>query len=138
MRTIVARCGFRCDKCPAYTKNSRTKNDKTTGAAGWSRYFKIHVNPESLRCKGCLAGVCAGYDFPNEQCPIRLCAIERKLENCAGCSEYPCSTLEKQMKGVEKIIRRFKGKVPKKEFDRFISPYDARKTLDGLRLKGAH
>lgn len=57
MRAIIARRGFRCDECPAYTESSRTKNDAVAGAAGWSRYFKTRVKPELMRCKGCLAGV---------------------------------------------------------------------------------
>ena len=136
MSAIVAHCGFRCDQCPAFIKISRTKNDRIAAAAGWAKFFNLKVKPESLRCKGCLAGVCAGFDYPSENCRIRLCAIERKLENCAGCADYPCEKLGMQMKSVEKRIRRFKGKVPKKAYDRFLAPYDARATLVSLRPGG--
>ncbi len=131
MKAIVARCGFRCDQCPAYT--SRTEKARIAGAAGWSRYFKLKVKPASMRCKGCLAGVCKGNEFPSAQCSIRLCVLDRKLDNCAGCREYPCSKLEARMKSVEKRIRQLKGRVPEKEFERFLAPYDARTTLNRLR-----
>ncbi len=135
MKTIVARCGFRCDLCPAFT--SHTEKDRIASAAGWSRYFKLKVKPSSMRCKGCLAGVCAGFDFPSEKCSIRLCVLDRKLENCAGCDEYPCARLEKQMKGVERRIKQLKGRVPQEEFDQFLAPYDARTTLNRLRARPA-
>ncbi len=136
MKTIVARCGFRCDQCPAFT--SHTEKARIAAAAGWSRYFKLKVKPASMHCKGCLAGVCAQNDFPSKQCSIRLCVIDRKLENCAQCQEYPCAKLDRQMKGVEKRIAQLKGRIPKKEFDQFLAPYDARTTLNRLRLRTAH
>jgi hypothetical protein len=28
-------------------------------------------------------------------CQIRICAIEKGIENCAYCDDYPCEALEK-------------------------------------------
>jgi len=30
-----------------------------------------------------------------EECKIRACAIERKVQNCAHCDDYPCQEPEK-------------------------------------------
>ena len=132
MNIIVARCGFRCDLCPAFVKNSRTAAERRTGSAAWLKYFGLKVKPESMRCNGCLGEDCADYTFPEKKCAVRRCVIERKLENCSQCAEYPCATIEKRMRGVEKVIRRFQNKIPVREFDRFIAPYDARTTLSRL------
>ena len=133
MKKIIARCGFRCDQCVAFVKNSPTAAARRTASAGWSKYFKLNVKPESMRCNGCLAEACPDYVFPEKKCAIRSCVAERKLENCAGCEEYPCKMLNKRMEGVEKVIKRFKNRIPRKEFDRFIAPYDARTTLNRLK-----
>jgi hypothetical protein len=133
MKTMIARCGFRCDLCGALVRNSPTSADRLDAAAGWAKYFHLKVKPDSMRCNGCLARDCSGYEFPEKNCAIRRCVLERGIDNCAACAEYPCTKLEKRMRGVEKVIKRFRNEVPKREFDRFIAPYDARTTLNQLR-----
>ncbi len=132
MSAIVARCGFRCDLCPALVKNSPTAANRRAASAGWSKYFKLNVKPESMHCNGCFGADCVDYIFPEKKCAVRRCVIGRKLENCSQCADYPCATIEKRMKAVEKVIRRFQNKILQKEFDRFIAPFDARTTLNRL------
>jgi len=133
MKAIVARCGFRCDLCGAFVKNSSSVTDRVQVAAAWSKYYHVDIKPESIRCYGCLAAKGRGFDLPSTACAVRRCVIRRKLDTCADCADYPCTTLEKSIRGVEKVIKKFKGKIPKREFDRFIAPYDARTTLNRLR-----
>jgi hypothetical protein len=133
MKTIIARCGFWCDSCGAFVKNNKSKADRLEVAVGWSKYFHLTMKPDSLRCNGCLADECGDHDLPEKNCVIRRCVIKRKLENCGECSDYPCKELEERMAGVEKVIKRFENEIPKKEFQRFIAPYDARTTFDRLR-----
>jgi hypothetical protein len=133
MKIIVSCCGYRCDLCPAFVKNNSSAADRLAVAAGWSKYFKLRMKPDSIRCHGCLAEDSGGCDLPPQDCAVRRCVIERKLDNCAGCAEYPCKELERRMRGVEKTIRRFQGKILKREYDRFIAPYDARTMLNRLR-----
>jgi hypothetical protein len=133
MKAIVARCGFRCDTCVAFVKNSRTATDRCKAAAGWSKYFHLNVKPDAMRCNGCLAKDCDDYEFPVKNCATRQCVIDRGLNNCSECAEYPCEKLDKRMKGVDRIIKRFQGQISKQEFDCFIAPYDARTTLNRLR-----
>ena len=133
MKKIIARCGFRCDLCPAYVQNSSTAADRISGAAGWSKYFRLKVAPASMRCYGCLAEKGKGFEFPAGDCAVNCCVVKGNLANCSECGDYPCKALNERMTGVEKVIKRFRNKIPKKEFDRFIAPYDARTTLGKLR-----
>ncbi len=135
MDAIISRCGFRCDLCPAFVKNSPEAADRQIASAAWSKYFRLRVKPESMRCYGCLAKKGRGFDFPPDNCSVRDCVLGRGLENCAGCSEYPCKTMEKRMKGVEKTLRRYTGNVPKGEYNRFLAPYDARSNLKRVALR---
>ena len=41
--------------------------------------------------------------------------------------------MESRMKGIEEVIACFKGKITHDEFDAYIAPYDARKTLEEMR-----
>jgi hypothetical protein len=121
--------------CLAFRENNKDRSDQIRVAKGWSEYFGLDVPPEKIGCNGCLPGDSGGLDFPDKNCPIRPCVIGRGLDNCATCEDYPCEKLEERMTGVEAVVRRFRGKIPQEEYDNFIPPYDARKTLDGIRRK---
>jgi hypothetical protein len=135
MAEMTARCGFQCHLCLAFRENNKDRADQARVAAGWSKYFGLDVPPEQIRCNGCLSDDSGGFDFPDKNCPIRPCAIERGLANCAYCEDYPCEKLEVRISGVEEVMKRFFGTIPQEEYNSFIAPYDARKTLDGIRKK---
>ena len=133
MEQIVARCGFRCDECMAYTANNHSSNDQTKVASAWSKYFGLQISPGKLRCNGCWGERCADHDLPEASCPIRACVMERGMNTCADCIDYPCEKMETRMKGVEEVMARFKGKIAHSEYEEYIAPYDSRKTLNELR-----
>jgi hypothetical protein len=135
MTEMIARCGFKCHQCLAFRENNKNLSDQIRVAKGWSEYFGLDVPPEKIQCNGCLSDDCGGTDFPDKNCPIRPCVIKKNLENCASCKDYPCQKLEERMTGVEAVTKRFYDKIPQEEYDNFIAPYDARKTLDGIRRK---
>lgn len=133
MSEIVARCGFRCDTCMAYEGNNHSDEDQVKVAAAWSKYFGLNMAPEKLRCEGCWGESCPEKSLPDPSCPIRACVIEKGMNTCADCFDFPCETLDSRMKEVEEVIKRFKGEITHAEFDSYIAPYDARKTLNELR-----
>jgi hypothetical protein len=61
--------------------------------------------------------------------------IERGLGNGAYCEDYPCEKLEVRMSSVEEVAKRFLGSITQEEYDDLIAPYDAGKTIDGIRKK---
>ena len=95
MEKIIAYCGLVCTECPAYIA---TQNDDQAAlkrvAEQWSEQWNADIKPEYCVCDGCLAtserlcGYCA-------DCKIRACGIEKKVRNCAHCSNYACEELEK-------------------------------------------
>ena len=57
------------------------------------KYYGQETRPEDVGdCDGCKAQTgrlfCTG-------CEIRICAVEKGIENCAYCKNYPCELLEK-------------------------------------------
>ena len=130
---MIAPCGFRCDRCVAFRRNARTQADRVRGSAAWAKYYGLRVPPERIQCHGCLAGEVTGLQFPARDCEIRPCVLGRGFATCAECGEYPCRTLRSRMTACDEVVRRFRGKIPERDFARFIAPYDCRAILEGLR-----
>jgi hypothetical protein len=125
MAEMIARCGFQCHLCLAFRENNKGRTDQIRVAKGWSKYFDLDVPAEKIRCNGCLPNDSGGLEFPDKNCPIRPCVIERGLENCAYCKDYPCEKQEARMSGVEEVAKQFTGTIPQEEYDNFIVPYDS-------------
>lgn len=95
MEKIIAFCGIDCANCDAFKatqENNSTKRKEV--AESWSKEFGHEIKPEDIICDGCLTkvGKLAKYC---QTCEIRKCGIERKVENCAYCSDYSCVKLSK-------------------------------------------
>ncbi len=60
---IESRCGIRCSDCD----------------------YK-----EKMNCKGCV-----NIDKPiwGDECPVKKCCEDKKLENCGLCNDFPCELL---------------------------------------------
>jgi len=108
---MVACCGLRCDRCPALLarkSDDRELREKT--AKEWSAQYNAVIEPEQINCEGCHPDGEVHFSHCS-RCEIRACALERGLENCAHCGEYPCARL--------------------KEFFEWVP--EAGKTLDSIR-----
>ena len=87
MRDFIAYCGLDCEKCEvrlATIQNDDAQRQKV--AALWSELNGVDITPEMINCTGCrIDGVKTPYC--DSLCPIRQCALGRKLETCGSCSE---------------------------------------------------
>ena len=139
MSQILARCGYRCDLCPAYHKNIHTQEDQKRVSDGWLKYVGDDVPPDEVPCPGCLAAEPYRDEQgrilrpPDPGCPVRPCVIERGLENCAYCEEFAsCENLDSRMNFMEKRHADFSG-IPKEDFNLFIRPYLSKERLLEIR-----
>ncbi len=90
---MIAYCGLVCTECPAYV-GTQTGDEELLEktAERWSTP-EHKIRPDDILCDGCravgkrLTGFCSC-------CKVRSCGMEKGLENCACCDEYPCKTLE--------------------------------------------
>ena len=97
----ISICGLDCDACPAYIVHQtgdRALQEKT--AKEWSAAYGAAITPEMVDCVSCrvVEGVHIGHCF---ECEVRKCGMEKQVENCALCADYPCT-----------IISGFMEKVP--------------------------
>ena len=93
MDRIIAMCGLACDYCIAFIatqKNDDEMRQKVVEA--WSTENE-RLKLEDVDCDGCTIGerlhsFCA-------VCDVRKCGLDKNIENCAHCDEFPCEKLEK-------------------------------------------
>ena len=97
MEKQVSYCGIWCQGCPIYWATREKNMEKRLKmraeiARICNEQYQVKLNPEDVTdCDGCkvnkrLFSGCV-------KCDIRACAIQRKLENCARCSDYACDKL---------------------------------------------
>ena len=127
MEAIIAKCGYRCDLCPAYEPNVKSDADIKRMCDAWAKYFGFQIPPEEFSgCAGCIK---EGAD-PN--CPVRPCAIEKDVENCAHCDQFACDKLKTRVNFVEEKIKDFSN-IPQDDYDLFIKPFISKERLLKIR-----
>ncbi|WP_319562696.1 DUF3795 domain-containing protein [Marispirochaeta sp.] len=85
-------CGNYCGACEilcAY--KNKTENDI---AAQWG------ASPDEIKCHGCKSDIV----FKNcNICKIRSCAMDKKIDHCVFCKEFPCKIFGSGESLVEKL-----------------------------------
>jgi len=125
---VLSRCGYRCDLCLAYKPNvEKTPSNQQMLSDGWLTYFGFRIEPDRILCDGCMA---EGGRLIDQGCPVRPCACERNLPNCASCSNYICEKLKERVVELDSIERRFGTEIPIEDYYRFIQPYENKRRLE--------
>lgn len=135
MSGMIARCGFKCHACVAFSGINKTPEDQEAAARAWKRYYGLVVPVAEIRCNGCLSEDRGGYRFPEPGCNFSACVRKKGLDNCAACSDYPCRRLKRRMEDCDGVSEKFRDIIPRAEFRKCIAPYDPRSTLEALRKK---
>jgi hypothetical protein len=76
-------CGIYCGACPVMAAN--LKGNVEEKAKAWG------ANAKDLVCNGCKTRTNAKFC---KECVMRLCAIDRGVDFCADCEEYPCPSFQ--------------------------------------------
>jgi len=107
-KDMIAYCGLYCRICDYYTDKIRNSARNLLEIVRRHRELKIFAETtkaydfdELLRglewlakeLGPCIGGCRGGGGW--EECPLRKCCIEKGVEFCFECSEYPCDILEK-------------------------------------------
>jgi hypothetical protein len=125
MEPIIAKCGYRCDLCPAYKANLRSYFDKQRMSQALSKYYHIELPVEQIRsCLGCQFA----NESPDKECPVFPCAREKDLPTCGHCPDFGCDKLKQRMDVVEQCLAQ-QSEVPQEDFDLYFKPYLSRTLL---------
>jgi hypothetical protein len=93
MRPIIACCGLTCSLCGAYlTTQKNSDEERRKVAEKWSKALNTEIKPEQINCDGCISD--GRLFFYCQSCEKRKCCMEKHLENCAYCVDYPCNKLD--------------------------------------------
>ena len=75
-------CGLYCGACPVLVANRKGTVDELAK--------KIETDPAELVCAGCKSDT---RKDSRADCEFALCALEKGVEFCCDCGEYPCKRL---------------------------------------------
>ena len=88
---IIAACGNDCSVCPRYNKEpyKKTTEELIQTAMLWKKlgYRDKVVSIEEISCNGCNVDNWCRYN-------IKKCTVEKGIDNCSSCTNYPCSTVK--------------------------------------------
>jgi hypothetical protein len=97
MQKMIAMCGLICNDCPAYIATQKDDDEaRKKVTEEWSSE-QYPLSPEDINCDGCLAMEKRLCKFCID-CETRQCGLEKGIDNCAYCDEFPCEKLEKHWK----------------------------------------
>ena len=130
-KEILTRCGYRCDLCLAYKDNIETNDQREFLSDTWHKIYGFRIPAQEIYCKGCIS-----YDNPkliDNKCPVRPCVIEKGLENCSQCDEYPCDKFNQRKVVCEDLLKSKKISISKKDYSKCVKPYENKLRIDDLK-----
>jgi hypothetical protein len=132
MTAIIARCGYRCDLCPAYRENIHGPEDQQRTSDGWFKFYGFRIPPEQICCDGCRDERPAAHRI-DAKCPIRRCASARGLDTCAACPDHTCEHFISRTVTRTSVEQRLGTTLSPEDYRRFVLPYERRDfaALDG-------
>jgi len=130
----IARCGYKCNLCPAYMGNINSPDDQQRVSEGWYKYFGFRIPPEGIVCDGCRD------DGPDAKridlrCKVRSCVISRGFQTCAECDLYPCDELKEKIVSRSSVESRIGSPMPEEDYKSYVQPYEADRVLNLIREK---
>lgn len=100
MSKIYAYCGLACHSCPVLLATLekdeiQRRSMRESIARQCNELYGMAMSAVDITdCDGCTAKT--GRIFKScINCEIKKCAIDKGLENCGYCNDYPCSNLLK-------------------------------------------
>jgi len=109
----MAACGIDCSECAQYKVTAEHDLAAAESLVGWFRsegWIGEYDGAESIMekaplCNGCWdkTGVCFCDD-----CGLRICCVEKELEHCGECSDFPCEEYVDWVGGYEHHKRAMK------------------------------
>jgi hypothetical protein len=70
----------------------------------------------------------------DNNCPVRACVLQNRIDNCSQCSKYPCDVFM-EIKGLSyEEARKEQGELfDEREYEEYMLAYDNRSRLDRQR-----
>lgn len=123
-------CGYDCTLCQAFVLNIEKDDKRETLSAMWMKYYDLDIPADSIYCDGCRC------DKPDAKridicCPIRACVMDKGIEHCGDCDNYPCALFAQRVGLSMAEVKRQQGDCfDANEYDEYLRAYDNKTRLD--------
>lgn len=94
----LAYCGLLCTQCEIYKATISNNDERKKEVAEMYSSDDYPISSDDVICYGCSGNDGDVFKFCRE-CEIRVCGMEKGIDNCGMCEQYSC----------EKLIRPFEG-----------------------------
>ena len=126
-------CGYLCDICKAFASNIKKKDERECLSALWRKYYDLDINVENIYCEGCWSMKEDARRIDNN-CPVRACVLQNRLDNCGQCSKYPCEVfMERKGLSYEEAKKEQGQLFDEEEYEEYMLAYDNKSRLDRQR-----
>lgn len=132
-KEILTRCGYRCDLCLAYKDNIEKNDQRVFLSDTWHKIYGFRIPVDEIYCEGCISSNDTNVKLIDNKCPVRPCTIDRGLENCSQCDDYPCDKFDQRKVVYEEFVKDKNISISKKEYSNCIKPYENKKRIDEIR-----
>lgn len=117
MEKMIGYCGIICSNCPVMLATQKDDDvERRRVADVFTKQYGNEFKPEDINCDGCISD--SKRIFPHcHVCGIRKCGIDKKVKNCAYCSEYLCQKVSEVFASYRKAketldeVRRARGSI---------------------------
>jgi hypothetical protein len=108
MAMELAYCGLDCAACPAFHAVERLSIEERQAVADkWNVDYGGSHTVADIDCTGCTS---VGHHAPYcSMCEVRLCAADKAVATCAGCTDYACEKLAGFLAGVPEAKANLEG-----------------------------
>jgi len=124
-------CGYSCELCKAYAPNIKKLDQREMLSKIWMKYYNLDIKPENIYCDGCRCGKEDAKRI-DDSCPVRSCVLEKNLEHCGCCNEYPCDTFSER-EGLSCQAAKENPTFSQTEYDEFLLAFDNKTRLDEFK-----
>lgn len=133
MDKVFSKCGMRCDLCLIYRPNVQ-ENDRRTQIC--RVYSKIqpgyHPDPDTIICDGCSC-IKENSILLDPACMARKCVLEKELEHCGYCDQYPCNIFPAEPSHEELVLKIDVEKQWTWEDEKLMQAYNCKRNMDEFR-----
>lgn len=122
MEKMIGYCGYNCHLCAARSDDPEVRQKLVDG---WRKiYGHEHYTVENVHCVGCRA---EGHHADLE-CKARPCAVERGVDSCAACDDFPCDKVRHlfaSRDGILVFCRPGTAEMTREEYELCVPQFDS-------------
>ena len=96
---LTSPCGLDCFNCPI-------NEDNITDPIRNHLAGQLGIQPETVDCKGCREQ--PGCSIPHEPCATLRCVMEKGVDFCCECDDFPCDLLRPCADGADRFPHNVK------------------------------